>query len=611
MRLLSVLGQRALDERLENMDNKPFCNIMLAFVSLVQQRNIDNPIQYSDICGAPYTAIQTNESAIIATQRELGNSPLDKIFLVSSEKVDTFDAPKTEEYGIVTHINFLKKRLIQADSRLADKIVNLRYYDDLDNIDESMRNVTYIAGKIMEYTQQHPDKQVRLFADMTGGFRYNSVMMLAIMQLLQYNGIELGKVLYSDPEKKKVFNATSLRDLFGLISGADEFVKFGSVEGLLEYFSHVEKTDELDRLLLSMQRFSDAIKMCRTGIIKDELKTLNITLQEFADNHGGGLEEDLFASFVATLQKEYGILLRGEATEFDIIRWCERKGFLQQAMTLCTEWLPAYLVNNRIAYTDDPKIILECEQEGRKTGRSWQQYFLTVYSKGSNESENTATRPMSLADLIKASIVSATSDNKALVNIDVSKYPCLAAFFKEIRNGDYDFILVKSRKMTPKTFENQYPMLGKVFHAIYDMNCRNKNFKRTFSDYLQSTTLDKTFNSLATFSAIEIYKLFEIPESEYISESKADGSKPEIMMDTEEKWKKHTDRYSVLYKNGLLKSNLRYNDMLSCLKDYFLIRVERNQINHANTDDVMTVEEVRALILTPMDHWTKVVGDSK
>lgn len=588
------------------MTQKGTRNIMLAFVSLVNENSLAKPIRYADLGGKPYIAIQTNESAIIKVQRELGDNPLDGVFLISSERVKTFDVAITEEYGVLTHINFLKKRLIEADPRLSDKLIDLDYYEDLDDIEESMRNVTQIAERIMAYAQSYPEDNICLYADMTGGFRYNSVMMLVIMQLLQYNGIKLGRVLYSDPQKKKVFNATSLLGLFRLVSGADEFVTFGSVEGLQNYFREAPKTKELDELLQSMQRFSEAIKMCRTGIIKDELKTLNVRLQAFQEHHGGTLQEELFASIILTLRNEYSSLLQGEATEFDIIRWCERKGFLQQAMTLCTEWLPAYLVNKKIAYADEPRILLECEREGRKTGRSWQQYFLTVYNKGVVEDDSASTKPMSLSDLIKAGVLAAFSGHQT---INVSKYQLVSAFYDEISQADFDFTLVKSGLISQQEFEKRYPVLGRALHAVYDDNRRNVNFNRSYKDYFLSTTIEKVVNKIATFRPQEIYALFEIPAADYQAEEKLVEIKPEIMLDMEEKWKKHVNRYEFLYRNNALKSKCRYKTMLECLHEYFLIRTERNQINHANTEDMMSVAEVRALILKMLDHWEQVAGE--
>ncbi len=594
------------------MASKPVYNIMLAFVSLVQQRSIDNPIRYWGVGGKPYTAIQTNESAIIAVQRELGNNPLDAVFLVSSEKVETYDAPKTEKYGMLTHINFLKKRLIEADERLSGKLHSIRYYDGLDNIDESLRNVTKIAGQIMAYAQEHPQARIRLYADMTGGFRYNSVMMLTIMQLLQYNGIELGKVLYSDPERQTVFDATSLLGLFNLINGADEFVKFGSVEGLQEYFRTAPKTEALGNLLEAMQRFSDAIKMCRTSLIKDELKTLNVYLKAFKENHGDTLQENLFASIITTLQNEYGPLIQGRATEFDIIRWCTQKGFLQQAMTLCTEWLPSYLVNKKIAYTDSPRVLLYCEREGRKQGRSWQQYFIAAYTEyGSKYSKNDADN-LTLAEFIKADILAFNSGNKEIGELKSSKYPQIVSFCDNRKMAENDFIFLRSRMLSIEEFEKKYAMLGKVLRTIHKESQRHAKKKRTLQDFCCDISLENLANRIAEMQEQEIYDLFSIPNDDYGEGAMAEEVRNEFLSVQDDKWNRHSDRYGSLYEKGYLKSSFRYNEMLECLKEYFHIRVERNQINHANTEDVTSVAEVREMILTPLDHWSKLVaGKSK
>lgn len=592
------------------MSNKSVYNIMLAFVSLVQQRSIDNPIRYWGVGGKPYTAIQTNESAIIAVQRELGDNPLDAVFLVSSEKVETYDAPKTEMYGMLTHINFLKKRLIEADERLSDKLHSIGYYDGLDNIDESLRNVTKIAGKIMAYAQEHPQARIRLYADMTGGFRYNSVMMLTIMQLLQYNGIELGKVLYSDPERQTVFDATSLLGLFNLINGADEFVKFGSVKGLQEYFRTAPKTVALGNLLEAMQRFSDAIKMCRTSLIKDELKTLNVYLKAFKENHGDTLQENLFASITTTLQNEYGPLIQGRATDFDIIRWCTNKGFLQQAMTLCTEWMPSYLVNKKIAYTDIPRVILYCEREGRKYGRSWQQYFISTYTEyGSKYSKHDADN-LTLAEFIKADILAFNSGNKDTEELKSSKYPQVVLFCDALKKADYDFILLKSRMLTFEEFEKKYVMLGKALRAIHHEGQRNAKRKKSIHDFCYDIALENIVNRIAELQEQQIYDLFAIPNEEYGEGKMAEDVRNEFLSVLDDKWNKHSARYESLYSKYYLKSNYHYKEMLECLKEYFNIRVERNQINHANTEDVTSVDEVRSMILNSLEHWECLVTAS-
>ena len=61
---------------------------MLAFVSPVNALSLGEPIIYPDVQGRAYTAIQTNESAIVYVARMLGeNDSLAKIFFIASDFV--------------------------------------------------------------------------------------------------------------------------------------------------------------------------------------------------------------------------------------------------------------------------------------------------------------------------------------------------------------------------------------------------------------------------------------------------------------------------------------------------------------------------------------------
>ena len=82
-------------------------NILLAFVSPVSPRYLSNPITYPDIQGRPYSAIQTNESAIVYVQRMLGAQSLSKIFLIVSDSVKLNKAPENE-FGDVGYYTWMK-----------------------------------------------------------------------------------------------------------------------------------------------------------------------------------------------------------------------------------------------------------------------------------------------------------------------------------------------------------------------------------------------------------------------------------------------------------------------------------------------------------------------
>ena len=52
---------------------------------------------------------------------------------------------------------------------------------------------------------------------------------------------------------------------------------------------------------------------------------------------------------------------------------------MQQAMTLYTEWIPQYIVANKIFYPTDDKLKLECKKQDRDY-KSWEQVLVTDYN---------------------------------------------------------------------------------------------------------------------------------------------------------------------------------------------------------------------------------------
>ena len=377
-------------------NDKDIKHIMLAFVSPVSQRSIENPVQYPDLAGQPYEAIQTNESAIVYMQRKLQDNTLDRVLLISSDTTRMKPVPAGSPIEGVTHLEFLKARLVAEFPALQDKFIECSYPDGIDDLDACIIKVAEIAEEAKQYAAENPTAQVVMHADMTGGFRHASMMMLSIMQLLKYSGIEIGEVLYSDMNQKRVYQATSIHRMFDLISGADEFVNYGSVKGIRQYFASLapsQQSVELRELLAAMENFSDAIKVCRTAEIKRVLRELNGKIQSFkqVEEARKSMPEKVFSKIIGTIQAEYGPLIAApETSELDIIQWCVRRDLLQQAMTLYTEWMPIYFEETKICYPVDENIKNLCElQVEKQKASSWQKYFITQYTwnYGSNVRE--------------------------------------------------------------------------------------------------------------------------------------------------------------------------------------------------------------------------------
>ena len=356
-------------------------NIMIAFVSLVNTNFLNNPLEYKDIQGRPYTSIQTNESAIVYIERMLKKNSLEKIFLIASDSVKTKNVPAKTEFGDITHLEFLQRRLLKEFPNFEGKFAVLDYSDSVDEItkfDVNILQVANIADAITNYAKNYPNEEIILHADMTGGFRHSSMMMLSIMQLLKYRGIKIGEVIYSDSTTHTVYKATEIQRMFSLINGADEFVKFGSVEALYEYFGS-NPPEPLKSLLSAMKNLSEAIKICRTGTIENELKNLGNHIKTFREHTSKDIKSEIFAKIIDTIETEYGNLIKDSASRLDIIRWCMKKGFWQQAMTLCTEWLPEEIVDRGICKPKNLEIAKDAEFDGLSFGRGWKQHFIIAY----------------------------------------------------------------------------------------------------------------------------------------------------------------------------------------------------------------------------------------
>lgn len=578
-------------------------NIMLAFVSPVSVNSLKSPITY-EIHGAQYTAIQTNESAVVHVERGLGGDSLAKIFLIASsfvkkrtiptlpvelsraEKFKRWFAEKfgfakpAEEKSTVTHLEFLKARLVKEFPHFADRFVEIDYSDAGDSLEKNILQIAEIADAVTDYAKNFPDCKIKAHADMTGGFRHTSMLMLSIIQLLSYRGVETGKILYSDPAKKIVYEANEIQRVSLLITGADEFVKFGSVNALEDYFG--EENSAAGELLSAMKNFSDAIKICRTATIEDDLARLSEQIAKFRATGDKDLKSALLAKIVDRIEAEYGELIGGKATRFEIIRWCMKKEFWQQAMTLCTEWLPEEIVDRKIFVPGNSAV--QDLAEANSDWRSWQQHFIIFYT-------NTKL-PEPVGDAPSKTDVQTFCKNirteldlfTAGSNYEISGanyYGDLADFLREFETGYADFNAVRNRKLKVVKFSEKFPLFARVLHAIHDDRRKNPKYEKNFFEFLQSLNYDRIIDMLSNLPNKSLMTALGVEEAKIPREEVAplfdNSSTPE------NKWLNRQRIYSEMLSNEVAQSKFEDRQLtLEFLHDFYEIRRKRNEINHAN-----------------------------
>jgi len=553
-------------------------NIMLAFVSPVSAHSLSEPIIYPDIQGRPYSAIQTNESAIVYVARMLGADSLAQIFLITSDSVKKEKVQPENEFGDVTHLEFLRRRVAKEFPQLANRFSRQDYSEEgtgSTKLERNILQIARIADAVTDFAKKYAGSEVIVHADMTGGFRHTSMLMLSIIQLLSYRGIKIGEVLYSEPVGREVYRMTEIQRMFTLITGADEFVKFGSVEALSEYFG-ANPLPAVKDLLEAMDRFSEAIKICRTSAIEGELENLGRHIKNFREHPDRDLKSELFAKIIDTIEHEYGKLISKAATRPEIIRWCMRKGFWQQAMTLCTEWLPEEIVARRVCMPRDRIIIENCTSKGRSSHKTWQQYFIIDYKV----TEQQVTNARGFFDDLR----------DALNSGEVARVPELKKFAEEFANAETDFGLCADKKISVKDFKNKYPTLAAVLQIIFDERKTNPTYRQNFYGFLQTLDYAKIPQLTANFPKEKLLQAFGIDREQADKKIPTPIEKAENIFDNRER------EYRELFRQNRISLKPDVDAALKILRGYHEIRYERNQINHATEQSTTKISELHRLI---------------
>ncbi|MBR0061659.1 MAG: TM1812 family CRISPR-associated protein, partial [Selenomonadaceae bacterium] len=305
-------------------------NILLLFLSPVKP---NDDIKFVNIDGKEIK--NSNEPAILYLAQK--NIALDKIFIFASEMIRKPVANYLENGEPITHLNFFLKRLEEFLPGVDSFIFN---YDEKISDDAKLKSVAEMANKIQEFAG---DEETFLHVDLTGGMRDINMMMLDLTRLLEYSGLKIGTLVYSDLGKKKVEELRNIYDLFQLIAGVEEFVNFGSVTALKNYYSDKQLSEPLTNLLATMENFAAAIKLCHYGQFRDAIINLHDAVRDFKPAQDD-TQDILMARLIGRIREDYHrLIVNRDLDDLEVIRWCLNHDYLQQALTLYTERVPEYL----------------------------------------------------------------------------------------------------------------------------------------------------------------------------------------------------------------------------------------------------------------------------
>ena len=370
-------------------------NIMLCFLSdvkLARDTGAISGVDYQNI-GEKKECHTTNESAVryLLSGAHEPADQLSRLFLVRTNKV----AGAIQGYNAThdweqTHYDYFLHRISDIVPH-AEQIAEAIDFDENEPIEENMNVLIDVSSHVRRYAKDvrkdRPDTEIILHVDVTGGPRNASMILVALMRLLQYENIRIGKVLYSDYNKKRVEEVNPLYSFFDLVAGAEEFVRHGEVTVMNRFFEQREKSQALRALLASMRKFAEELKLCHYGDLRDAIVELQRSITAFSSAATGNAtaeakqSDELMRQMLGRIEEDYAKILKEELDDIALIHWCIAHDLLQQAMTLVTERVPEALVDSGFLSlsSEEVQALFECKLEEDSMHRNRGVFLVTEF----------------------------------------------------------------------------------------------------------------------------------------------------------------------------------------------------------------------------------------
>lgn len=370
--------------------------------------------------------LTTSESAIKylfqQKRNEAGENDfsLDRVFLMVSNMVKEpvgFVPGITEKYNKfnkdTTHLDVLKYQMDIFYQQYFDKpiiplfssdeiIEEIDCGDNLDNTDQIGENIIKLCRQIVKYKETlqrevKKDIKIKLYIDTTGGLRNAAMIFLIIGRIMSYLDIEVADVLYTS-WKSGVCTVNGIKDIYDLldlISGFEEFLMFGSVKKLNDYYKTADLSnqlslsqDTLDDVLTGMDQFADAINISRRGDFENALWQLSQCLSKIDSEEltGSSFNYNLIRLLGEPIKKSYTPIVNESKDVLSYVEWCLERDYIQQALTLFKECVPQFLVDKGILIVDEEQFIESLEHDRKEKGKDIVRKALKKWNK-SNEKD--------------------------------------------------------------------------------------------------------------------------------------------------------------------------------------------------------------------------------
>ncbi len=343
-------------------------NILLMALSTLKKVEEENIVEVKDFNYTETYNAQLEPMVMCMydqmTKNKAGMDKNDKITVVALLTKDAKNI--TENFAGKTAYNYYEEKIPEICAGKAT----------MKPIDVDENNPAEGIRKTVDFIRNLEDRG-KLWIDTHGGFRDVALVLESVVSLLKVDNIvpdEIFGVRYNDQISDFV-NQKSSYYMFEFVSGMNEFINYGRVNILDEYYKAFPN-DNLKEVLKAMREISNGTEECNPRHYQKGLDDLG----EIID--GISSTDPLMAIFSDYIKKSYGVLLdKKRRTVVDIIERCTQKNLVQQALTILETLMPEEIVKRKILQYDE-KYIAQIEKEHQRLKPKYEtdeQFIVNAY----------------------------------------------------------------------------------------------------------------------------------------------------------------------------------------------------------------------------------------
>ncbi len=232
-----------------------------------------------------------------------------------------------------------------------------------DKEDDGIDNFEKLLSRIARKDKYN--EKVNIYLDVQGGARTDGHVRSAVLSLLnndENKNVKLEQVIAIDYFRGNAVNPiideTKHYKITDLVSGMNAFIDYGKANQLVKTWNELEKLEKPDsknkfvknrrikNIIQLMQDVDYSLSLCDVDSLTENIEALYSELEKpirVKDSN-----EEFIRVMRSDIKKDYEEIFdeKGKADILGLIKWANRKGFIQQAITLIESKMPGEMVKD-------------------------------------------------------------------------------------------------------------------------------------------------------------------------------------------------------------------------------------------------------------------------